>query len=145
MKLVLSERKSVNTLTYIALVAMAYFGPNAQLMGNIQLSIWQFQRPITDIEAYLFKVSLLMVVDIFSLLLNGVLLWHFCKINVMKVMKKLQGDFWFPFGITEAFIVLAVMTFENCSIDYVCKKIFFRALCSYALEEAMTSHWNSIG
>ena len=113
MKLVLSERKSVNTLTYMALVAMAYFGPNAQLMGNIQLVIWQFQRPITDIQAYLFKVSLLMVVDIFSLFLNGVLLWHFCKINMVKVMKKLQGEFWFPFAIAEAFLLMAVMTFED--------------------------------
>ena len=81
MKLVLSERTSVNTLTYMALVAIAYFGPNAQLMGNIQLAIWQFQRPLTDIEAYLFKVSLLMVVDIFSLIFNGVLLWQGVSIH----------------------------------------------------------------
>ena len=130
MKLVLSERTSVNTLTYMALVAIAYFGPNAQLMGNIQLAIWQFQRPITDIQAYLFKVSLLMVVDIFSLFLNGVLLWHFCKINMVKVMKKLQGEFWFPFAIAEAFLLMAVMTFENCSIDYFLQRNIFSEHCA---------------
>ena len=41
--LVLKERKSINTLTYIIVILMAYFGPNANILGNIQLAIWQFQ------------------------------------------------------------------------------------------------------
>ena len=31
---------SVFVITYIILILMAYFGPNAKLLGNIQLSIW---------------------------------------------------------------------------------------------------------
>ena len=116
MKLVLSERKSINTVTYMALIAMAYFGPNANLMGNIKLEIWHLERPITDINAYLLKVSLLMIVDVLSLLINGMVLWHFCNINVVKILKKLQQKHWFVFAIAEGFLLTAVSILEGTTM-----------------------------
>ena len=109
MKLVMSERKSINTLTYLLLIIMAYFGPNAELLGNIKLSIWHFQRPIADIEAYIFNVGLLFAVDLFSLVINGGLLWNFANINVLKIMKKLQNDFWFVFAVAEGSLLMEVI------------------------------------
>ena len=47
--LVLSERKSFMTMTYIVLIMIAYFGPNAKHLGNIQLEIWHFDKSIEDI------------------------------------------------------------------------------------------------
>ena len=82
MSLVLSERKSINTLTYLILIIMAYFGPNAKLLGNIQLRIWQYQRPIMDIEAYIFKVSLLMAVDLGSFVINGIPSLSVCHVKL---------------------------------------------------------------
>ena len=126
MRLVLGERKSVNTLTYMMLVAMAYFGPNAELMGNIKLEIWHFKKPIMDIEAYLIKVSLLMAVDLFSVVVNGALLWHFCKINVVKVMKKLQQKFWLPFTIVEGFLLMSVInSFFYLRLKQIIVPMFF--------------------
>ena len=106
--LLLAERKSINTLTYLLLILMAYFGPNAEIMGNIKLSIWQFQRPILDINAYVFKVSLLMLVDLFSLVINGILLWTKCGVNVFKKYKILQKDYWLLFAVAEAYILMEV-------------------------------------
>ena len=109
LKLVLSERKSINTLSYLIVVLMAYFGPNAELLGNIKIAIWQFQRPITDIEAYVIKVSILLAVDLSSLVINGALLWCFCiKTNVFKILKRLQQQWWICFAIVEAFHLQAV-------------------------------------
>ena len=114
MKLVIGERKALNVLTYLVLILMAYFGPNAKLLGNIQLSIWQFQRPIQDIEAYVFKITLLLGVDLLSVIVNAGMLWYFCNINMLKLLMKLQKAFWYVFAIAEAFIVMEVIcTLKN--------------------------------
>ena len=91
--LVLSERKSIIPLSYIFIVLMAYYGPNANLIGNIKLTIWQYQSPITDIEALVYNVGLLSLVDLSSFAINGILLWFFCGINLMKTLKSLQQEF----------------------------------------------------
>ena len=116
MKLVINERKSLNALTYLILIIMAYYGPNAELLGNIKLSIWQFERPILDIETYVSKVSLLMTIDVLSFIINGGMLWYSCKVNIFNTMKKVQKYFWIVFAITEAFHLVEV-TSNNCEED----------------------------
>ena len=113
MKLVIGERKSLNVLIYLVLIPMAYFGPNAELLGNIRLSIWQFQRPIEDIEAYLFRVTLLLGADLLSVVINAGMLWYFCKINLLTMLKKLQKSFWHVFAIADAFIITEVNLYDN--------------------------------
>ena len=108
MGLVLGERKSINTLSYLLLIIMAFFGPNAELLGNIKLQIWQFQRPILDIDAYILRVSLLMLADLLSLAINGILIWKICQVSIFKVFKKLQKSFWYLFAIAEAYVILEV-------------------------------------
>ena len=109
MNLVLNERKSFMSLTYIAVILMAYFGPNAKILGNIQLAIWQFQQPIEDIETYVMNISLLLAADFLSFIVNGILLWYYCSINVLEVTKKLQQSFWIIFAIGEAFLLMEVL------------------------------------
>ena len=87
---------------------MTYYGPNAELFGNIKLAIWHYQNPITDIEAFISNVSLLFIVDIISLIINGILLWYFCQINAFKVLKQIQQEFWPAFAITECFVLVEV-------------------------------------
>ena len=108
MKLVLSERKSVNTLTYLICIVMAYYGPNAEILGNIKLSIWQFDRPIADIEAYISKVSILLAVDLLSLVVSGIILRMICGINVLKTLRKLQKQYWQFFAIAEGYLLMEV-------------------------------------
>ena len=74
-------------VTYLALIMMAYFGPNAKLLGNIQLEIWHFEKSIEDIYLYAQNVSILLAVDILSFVINGVLLDYFSGINVLMVVK----------------------------------------------------------
>ena len=95
-------------MTYIIIVLMSYFGPNAKLLGNIQLDIWQYQNPILDIDDFVWNVSLLALVDIASFIINGILLWWICKINILKTLKNLQKEFWPAFAITEGFLLMEV-------------------------------------
>ena len=114
--LVLSERKSFMTMTYIVLIMIAYFGPNAQHLGNIQLEIWHFEKSIKDIYLYAKKVSLLLAVDFLSFIINGILLAYFSGINLLKVMKTLQQEFWIAFAITEGFLLMEVF-------DCICQNV----------------------
>ena len=95
-------------MTYIFIILMSYFGPNSELLGNIKMEIWQFQRPITDIEAYVQNVSLLLAVDGLSFVINGILLRVFCKVNLVKILKELQQEFWLAFMLAEAYILMEV-------------------------------------
>ena len=106
--LVISERKSFMPMTYIILILMAYFGPNAKNLGNIQLEIWHFKRPIEDIYMYAMNVTLMLGMDFLSFLVNGVLLAYFSNFNVLKVMKSLQQDFWIVFAIAEGVFLMEV-------------------------------------
>ena len=92
---------------------MAYFGPNAEIIGNISLAVWQYQRPIQDIKLFVWNVSLFLLVDICSFIMNSILLWWFCQVNLLEVLKKLQDTFWPAFTITEAFILMEVNIDEN--------------------------------
>ena len=106
--LVMSERQSLIGLIYLLLILMSYFGPNADLLGNIKMSIWHFQSPIGDIQVFIYNVVFWMAVDLFSALISGMLLWYFCKANVLKSMFKLQKQFWLQFAIVEAFVMTEV-------------------------------------
>ena len=124
-ELVIGEKCSLLSLTYLIIILMAYHGPNAEILGNIKLVIWQFQNPITDIEEYSLNVIILLVVDFISLIVNGVLIRVFCKINVLKVMKDLQKEFWHVFWAAESFLLMEVEEYDyylflflNWFIDY---------------------------
>ena len=89
---------------------MAYFGPNAKLLGNIKLEIWHFETPIVDIQAYLTNVFVLTAVDLVSLVITGIVLWHYCKINVKEILRHLQKKYWHFFAIAEGYLIMEVST-----------------------------------
>ena len=127
-ELILSERQSLHAFTHLTLIIMAYYGPNAEILGNIKLRIWQFQNPITDIYIYVYNVGLWLSVDVLSLIVNGILLWHFCNINVMNTLKKLQTTYWLIFAIAEAYIFMEVRLISlPTSLLNILIEIFFHS------------------
>ena len=63
---------------------------------------------LKDIQAYIFNIGLVvLVLDLVSLAINGLLLWHYCKINVLHMLNKLQRPFWHVFAVAECLIVLS--------------------------------------
>ena len=98
------------------LIIMAFFGPNAEILGNIKLSIWQFETPIQDIQAYVYNIAVWLIVDLASLAVNGIVIWYFCNINILKVMKKMQEGHWALFALAEAYLMMEV-SYKNKSID----------------------------
>ena len=106
-ELIMTERiESVIPFTYLLTFLMAYYGPNAEILGNIKLTI-QYQS-IADIEDYIKNLLKLLVIDFSSFATNGILLWITCKINVFKVLQKVQAQFWLIMTIQEAFLFFEV-------------------------------------
>ena len=111
--------------TYIALIMMAYFGPNAKNLASIQLEVWHFEKSIEDIYLYVLKVVPLLAVDFFTFAVNGLVLAYFSEINLLKVMKTIQKEFWIVFAIAEG-VYLMEVNFISVFDNYVVHLPYFR-------------------
>ena len=109
---------------------MAFFGPNAEILGNIKLSIWQFETPIQDIQSYVYNIGVWLIVDLASLVANGIVIWYFCKINILNVMKKMQEGYWALFALAEAYLMMEVKKKKKLN-SFSSSYPFFS--CSYLL------------
>ena len=106
--LILTERcEIVVPLLYILTFLMAYYGPNSELIGNVKLTIWQYQA-VKDINKFLENVFFLFAIDLLGGVVNGLLLWTTCQINCFKTLKNMQKEFWHILGFQEALLFLSV-------------------------------------
>ena len=87
---------------------MAYYGPNAEILGNIKLRIWHYQTIIVNIEDFVSNLMSLFVLDSLSFVINGILLWKYCQTNVLKVLKQLQSTHWIYMSVVEAVLLMEV-------------------------------------
>ena len=93
-ELVLTERiETVVPLTYMIIVTLTYFSPNAPIMMGMRLSLWH-NVAITDLEGFLHTLGLLFCVDLSSFVLNGILLKWFLGVNIIENLKRIQKQFW---------------------------------------------------
>ena len=68
-ELTLTERvETLVPLIYMLCFAIAYYGPNAEIMGNLKLTLWHF-KSVLDIENYMKNLFMLFSVDFMALLL----------------------------------------------------------------------------
>ena len=98
----LAERiETVIPLTYTFVFLMAFYGPNAGILGGAKLDLWHHEV-ITDIEPVMKSLLLLGCIDLLSAVTNGILLATTCKINCFKIIQKIQSQYWLIFAFTEA-------------------------------------------
>ena len=109
--LILTERiETIIPMAYLALMLMAYYGPNAEILGSVKLTIWHYRSSITDINEFVTNLSLLLVIDGSSLVINGILLWKFCNTNVLKVMQNQQKLFGYYMLVVEGSLLTEVIS-----------------------------------
>ena len=77
---------------------MAYYGPNANILGGIKLDLWHHEV-VTDIIPVLKNLTLLFCIDLLSAITNGILLAITCKINSFKWIQKIQSQYWLIFAL----------------------------------------------
>ena len=142
----IGEKCSLISLTYLLLILMAYYGPNAELLGNIKLTLWQFQNPIPDIGAYATNVFVLLAVDWTASIINIVVIRIVCKINVFKILKTLQQNFWPVFAAAEAFLLMeaSFLCSTLLSLQYFTKILTLSLILNSKIGFPSTLYWRGL-
>ena len=130
--LVISERiETVIPMTYLICFLMGWYGPNAEFLGSINLTLWH-HLAVTDLDGFLQNLCLCVFVDFMSFVCNSVILWTTVGINTMKILKKIQEEFWLIFAIQEAALIVEVyisaILYSKCIFTFI--NFFIVALCN---------------
>ena len=83
-------------LSYLTCFSVAYYGPNANLIGNVGSSQWQFVA-VDDFQHTFGFITLFFLVDLGSVVVSSFFLWVFCRINLWNVYKVVQAEFGLTF------------------------------------------------
>lgn len=86
------------TPCYLLCFIAAYYGPNAELIGDIKNGYWQYTA-VQDVENTIKVISIFWLVDMSSLLICSMLLWVFCKVNLYRSYAALLTEFGWGFWI----------------------------------------------
>ena len=94
-------------IAYCACYMMAYFGPNAKLMGNVKSDIWHFTS-VDNINDTLFWNGIMFAIDLGSTMLTMILLLCYAKINILKMYFQMQEEMWYILAIQQGYIISEV-------------------------------------
>ena len=94
-------------IAYCACYMMAYFGPNAKLMGNVKSDIWHFTS-VDNINDTLFWNGIMFAIDLASTMLTMILLLCYAKINILKMYFQMQEEMWYILAIQQGYIISEV-------------------------------------
>ena len=89
--------------------AVAYYGPNAELIGGVGNGYWQYS-PIENINRAIKNMFMFFLVDLGSLIVSGLLLWICCRININRAYATIQKEFGVLFTVQMASTLNAVRT-----------------------------------
>ena len=88
---------------YLLCFISAYYGPNANLIGDVGNNYWQYSK-VDDVQHTIQYICVFLAIDISSLVICGYILWVVCGINVFKAYGALQkefgGGFWVALTVT---------------------------------------------
>ena len=85
-------------IMYLLCFITAYYGPNADDIGNIKNSTWHF-RAVEDLGTSVGLIFLFFVLDAISAFISSAVLWKYCRINLYRVLAAIQMEFGFNFTI----------------------------------------------
>ena len=110
-KLVLTEIIEILVpLSYLITMMLAYYGPNAEILGNIQFGCWQF-RKIEDIGEVVIAIMTMFLIDSSSVLIGFYWLWKSCSMNALDKTFKVIRERWDAIvGIIANFLIYVSRT-----------------------------------
>ena len=84
------------SIAYMLSISIAYYGPNAGIIGNVQNDYWQYHA-IDSFSIYLSGMFYSILIDISCGVVTLVALWYFCNINGLLFFKDKIGRFAYAF------------------------------------------------
>ena len=74
-------------------IPLAYYGPNAGILGGIRNGYWHFKK-IHDIGVVILELALMFSIDVFNFILICFLLYQFCHIDFFYEGFQLMKGYW---------------------------------------------------
>ena len=112
-KLILTEIIEILVpFSYLMTVLLAYYGPNAEILGNIRNGCWQF-NPIDDIGELVLSVTIMFLIDSCSAIIVGYLLLNVCSINFVEETFKVIREKWDAIAVIIANFLTYVSMIEH--------------------------------
>ena len=105
-KLLLTEIVEVLVpISYLLTMFIAYYGPNAEILGNIRNGCWHF-KPIQHIGELVSSVTVMCLIDSSSAIIVGIWLWKTCSLNFLERVFNVIREKWDAIvGIMSNFLV----------------------------------------
>ena len=105
--IVLAElTEGITPLAYATAIAMAYYGPNAHILGNIKNNYWGYEK-VENIQRVFQMLFLLFAVDTVSVLFNAFWLWTRVNVNLFREFCSVLGNYWYLIATKLAMIIAA--------------------------------------
>lgn len=93
-ELVLNESvELVVPIAYILCFIIAYFGPNAEIIGTVKSEYWH-HVPVEDVQLFCRNLGIFLLAETFTFLFSFLLLKFTCGINIMKAFIVTQREYW---------------------------------------------------
>ena len=78
-------------LVYTTSFVIAYYGPNAEIFGNIKNDYWQFKK-VEDLNEKLIVLGIFLLIDTIRCTIFAVILWSTCRMNMFDAYCKICHD-----------------------------------------------------
>ena len=85
-------------LMYTVVFVVAYYGPNATILKGIKIDYWN-NTQVDNIEKLLAAELMLFTFDFTALVAVVLLLWYFCKINLLKEICWVLKTYWIVIAV----------------------------------------------
>jgi len=80
-------------LVYTITFLIAYYGPNATIIGNIRNSYWQYSE-VEDVGHFVAELIKMFFVDLASLVISGIIFWKVASLNFLQEGYKMMDLYW---------------------------------------------------
>ena len=115
-KLVIAELiEGIVPIVYDICIAIAYYGPNSRILGNVGCSYWSYQK-IEDISVLYGTMLVLFSFDILSVLINYVCLRKIANMNMIQNFYQVLQKYWLYMAVKLGFYVAAF--FPSLDINF---------------------------
>ena len=104
-------------LAYALSFSMAFYGPNAELLGNVKSEYWQYEA-VEDVN-WTFLVMLgLFLIDIVCLALSLSILWIFSKVNLFEEFCSVLQKYWYILAVKLVYDVYLHFYIHDINFGY---------------------------
>ena len=93
-EMIISETvEALVPLAYAANFAIAYYGPNSEMIGNVRAEYWAFKE-VENVQQLYNAMLLMFIVDVGCIMATGILLRLFGKTNIVQKFLNLMKKSW---------------------------------------------------